>query len=167
LIGRKRIFMVTIVITGLATFAVGLLPVYETAGILAPILLVTLRVLQGLALGGEYGGAVIYVTEHVPKNRRGLSTSFIQMTGTLGFLMALLSIQLVQALTSQSTFDNWGWRIPFLISIVFSRRIDPRAHADARIAGLPKVLRLLATWRARFLPQLRSTIREPTVRPRP
>ncbi|RTE91333.1 MFS transporter [Bradyrhizobium sp. LVM 105] len=118
LIGRKRTFMITIVIMGLSTFAVGLLPIYETAGIFAPILLVTLRVLQGLALGGEYGGAVIYVTEHVERNKRGLSTSFIQMTGTLGFLTALLSIQLVQALASQSAFDAWAWRIPFLISIV-------------------------------------------------
>jgi MFS family permease len=118
LIGRKRTFMITIVIMGLATFAVGLLPVYETAGLLAPVLLVTMRVLQGLALGGEYGGAVIYVTEHVEKNKRGLSTSFIQMTGTLGFLTALLSIQLVQAFVSQSAFDAWAWRIPFLISIV-------------------------------------------------
>lgn len=117
-IGRKRTFMITIMIMGLATFAVGLLPSYETAGILAPILLISLRILQGLALGGEYGGAVIYVTEHVAKNRRGLSTSFIQMTGTLGFLMALLSIQLVQAVATQAVFDAWAWRIPFLISIV-------------------------------------------------
>jgi MFS family permease len=118
LIGRKRTFMITIVIMGLATFAVGLLPIYESAGILAPILLVAMRILQGLALGGEYGGAVIYVTEHVQRNRRGLSTSFIQMTGTLGFLLALISIQSVQALTSSTVFDAWAWRIPFLISLV-------------------------------------------------
>lgn len=117
-IGRKRTFMITIMIMGLATFAVGLLPSYETAGIVAPVLLITLRILQGLALGGEYGGAVIYVTEHVARNRRGLNTSFIQMTGTLGFLMALLSIQLVQAVVTQAMFDAWAWRIPFLISIV-------------------------------------------------
>lgn len=131
LIGRKRTFMITIVIMGLATFAVGLLPVYETVGVLSPILLVTLRVLQGLALGGEYGGAVIYVTEHVERNKRGLSTSFIQMTGTLGFLMALLSIQGVQALTSQGSFDSWAWRIPFLISIIFlglSIRVRMQMH---------------------------------------
>ena len=131
LIGRKRTFMITIIIMGLATFAVGLLPIYETAGIAAPIMLVTLRILQGLALGGEYGGAVIYVTEHVQRDRRGLSTSFIQMTGTLGFLMALLSIQAVQALTSQGSFDAWAWRIPFLISIVFlgiSIRVRMQMH---------------------------------------
>ncbi|MGY3364218.1 MFS family permease [Bradyrhizobium sp. GM2.4] len=118
LIGRKRTFMITIVIMGLATFAVGLLPIYETVGILAPIMLVALRILQGLALGGEYGGAVIYVTEHVERNKRGLSTSFIQMTGTLGFLLALISIQSVQAFASTTAFDAWAWRIPFLISIV-------------------------------------------------
>ncbi|MGX9394101.1 MFS transporter (plasmid) [Nitrobacteraceae bacterium UC4446_H13] len=131
LIGRKRTFMITITIMGLATFAVGLLPTYEAVGIAAPILLITLRILQGLALGGEYGGAVIYVTEHVQRNRRGLSTSFIQMTGTLGFLMALLSIQLVQALSSPGVFDAWAWRIPFLISIVFlgvSIRLRLRMH---------------------------------------
>ena len=131
LIGRKRTFMITIIIMGLATFAVGLLPTYETAGIAAPIMLVTLRILQGLALGGEYGGAVIYVTEHVQRNKRGLSTSFIQMTGTLGFLMALLSIQGVQAVTSQASFDGWAWRIPFLISIIFlgiSIRVRMQMH---------------------------------------
>ena len=130
-IGRKRTFMITIVIMGLATFAVGLLPTYETAGLIAPVLLVSLRVLQGLALGGEYGGAVIYVTEHVRKDRRGLSTSFIQMTGTLGFLMALLSIQFVQATAGQEAFDAWAWRIPFLISIgllVISIRIRLQMH---------------------------------------
>lgn len=130
-IGRKRTFMITILIMGLATFAVGLLPTYETAGLIAPILLVSLRVLQGLALGGEYGGAVIYVTEHVRRDRRGLSTSFIQMTGTLGFLMALLSIQFVQAAAGQDAFDAWAWRIPFLVSIallLISIRVRLQMH---------------------------------------
>ncbi|MFG1191815.1 MFS transporter [Xanthobacter flavus] len=130
-IGRKRTFMITILIMGLATFTVGLLPTYQTAGLIAPILLVSLRVLQGLALGGEYGGAVIYVTEHVRRDRRGLSTSFIQMTGTLGFLMALLSIQFVQATAGQDAFDAWAWRIPFLISIgllVISIRVRLQMH---------------------------------------
>ncbi len=130
-VGRKKTFLITIVIMGSATFAVGLLPVYKTAGIIAPILLITLRILQGLALGGEYGGAVIYVTEHVDKNKRGLSTSFIQMTGTLGFLMALLSIQLVQSIASKDAFEAWAWRLPFLASIVFlliSIRVRLKMH---------------------------------------
>lgn len=130
-IGRKQTFMITLVIMGAATFCVGLLPTYETAGLVAPVLLVSMRVLQGLALGGEYGGAVIYVTEHVRKNQRGLSTSFIQMTGTLGFLMALASIQTVQAVVGPQAFDAWAWRVPFLISIVMlgiSMRIRLNMH---------------------------------------
>jgi MFS family permease len=118
LVGRKKTFLATLLITGLATFTVGALPTYASAGIVAPVLLVTLRVLQGLALGGEYGGAVIYVTEHVQRKRRGLSTSFIQMTGTLGFLLALVSIQIVRAVAGKDAFDAWAWRVPFLIAIV-------------------------------------------------
>ena len=147
-IGRKRTFMITIVIMGLATFAVGLLPTYGTVGIMAPILLVTMRVLQGLALGGEYGGAVIYVTEHVARNRRGLSTSFIQMTGTLGFLMALLSIQAVQALTSQATFDEWAWRIPFLVSILLlglSIKVRMQMHESPVFTKMAEERRLSAS----------------------
>lgn len=117
-IGRKQTFLITVCVMGLATFAVGLLPTYATAGLVAPVLLVTLRVLQGLALGGEYGGAVIYVTEHVRKDRRGLSTAFIQMTGTLGFLLAILSIQAIKAAFGDTAFDDWAWRVPFLFAIV-------------------------------------------------
>ena len=130
-IGRKRTFMITILIMGLSTFAVGLLPTYGALGVVAPIFLVSLRVLQGLALGGEYGGAVIYVTEHVQKNRRGLGTSFIQMTGTLGFVMALGAIQLVQGVVSQAAFEAWAWRVPFLVSIVLlgvSLRVRLQMH---------------------------------------
>lgn len=131
LVGRKRTFMITIVIMGAATFGVRLLPVYATAGTLAPVLLISLRILQGLALGGEYGGAVIYVTEHVDKGKRGLSTSFIQMTGSLGLIIALVVIQTVQASTTQVSFDSWAWRIPFLLSIILlvaSVRIRQRMH---------------------------------------
>ncbi|KWF06455.1 hypothetical protein WT55_21455 [Burkholderia pseudomultivorans] len=131
LVGRKKTFLVTLLITGLATFTVGVLPTYASAGIIAPVLLVTMRVLQGLALGGEYGGAVIYVTEHVQRTRRGLSTSFIQMTGTLGFLLALVSIQIVQAVAGKDAFDAWAWRIPFLIAIVMlgiALRVRLRMH---------------------------------------
>lgn len=131
LVGRKRTFMITIVIMGGATFGVGLLPVYATAGTLAPVLLISLRILQGLALGGEYGGAVIYVTEHVDRGKRGLSTSFIQMTGSLGLIVALVVIQTVQASTTQASFDTWAWRLPFLLSIILlaaSVRIRQRMH---------------------------------------
>lgn len=131
LVGRKRTFMITIVIMGGATFGVGLLPIYASVGTLAPVLLITLRILQGLALGGEYGGAVIYVTEHVHRSKRGLSTSFIQMTGSLGLIVALVVIQAVQASTTQISFDTWAWRLPFLLSIILlaaSVRIRQRMH---------------------------------------
>ncbi|KXU96459.1 hypothetical protein CR51_22965 [Caballeronia megalochromosomata] len=131
LVGRKKTFLATLVITGLATFTVGILPTYASAGLIAPLLLVTMRVLQGLALGGEYGGAVIYVTEHVQRNRRGFSTSFIQMTGTLGFLLALVSIQIVQAFAGKDAFDEWAWRVPFLIAIIMlgvALRVRMRMH---------------------------------------
>jgi MFS family permease len=147
LIGRKRTFLITIVIMGLATFVVGLLPTYAAAGILAPVLLVSMRVMQGLALGGEYGGAVVYITEHVHRSRRGLSTSFIQMTGTLGFLMALVAIQVVQAVVGKSAFEDWGWRIPFLISIVMlavSIRVRLQMHESPVFKKMAEERRLSA-----------------------
>ncbi len=146
-IGRKRTFLITVTIMGLATFAVGLLPTYATVGIAAPVLLITLRVLQGLALGGEYGGAVIYVTEHVPKNRRGLSTAFIQMTGTLGFLMALISIQIVRTWFGESAFDAWAWRVPFLIAIAMlavSIRVRLQMHESPVFRKMAEERRLSA-----------------------
>src|SRR6266567_1970719 len=118
LVGRKYTFLVTIVVMGTATFLVGLLPTYDTIGWLAPILLVTLRLLQGLALGGEYGGAATYVAEHAPNNERGYTTSFIQTTATLGFFLALAIILLCRTNINAKAFAEWGWRIPFLISIV-------------------------------------------------
>jgi MFS family permease len=118
IVGRKYTFLVTIVIMGLSTFAVGLLPSYQAVGVLAPILLVTLRLLQGLALGGEYGGAATYVAEHAPTNRRGYATSWIQTTATLGFFLSLLVIGLCRAKMEPATFTSWGWRVPFLVSIV-------------------------------------------------
>lgn len=146
-IGRKRTFLITIVIMGIVTFSVGLLPTYAAIGVLAPALLLTLRVIQGLALGGEYGGAVIFITEHVQRNRRGLSTSFIQMTGTLGFLMALISIQLVQAAFGQDAFDDWAWRVPFLVSIVLfvvSIRVRLRMHESPIFKKMAEERRLSA-----------------------
>src|SRR5688572_32098119 len=117
LVGRKYAFLVTLLIMGGATFVIGLLPTYERIGIAAPLILVFLRLLQGLALGGEYGGAAVYVAEHVPDNRRGFYTSFIQITATLGLFVSLVVILLVQNAMTAEAFRDWGWRIPFLISI--------------------------------------------------
>lgn len=118
LVGRKHTFLVTIVIMGVATFLVGLLPSYATIGIAAPIILVLLRLLQGLALGGEYGGAATYVAEHAPPGKRGLYTSWIQTTATLGLFLSLAVILGCRLLLGTERFDAWGWRIPFLLSVV-------------------------------------------------
>lgn len=118
LVGRKYTFLVTIVIMGLSTFIVGLLPNAATIGIAAPIILITLRLLQGLALGGEYGGAATYVAEHAPPGKRGYYTSFIQTTATLGLFLSLLIILATRSILGETEFAAWGWRIPFLLSIV-------------------------------------------------
>jgi len=117
IVGRKYAFLVTLLIMGGATFLIGLLPTFETAGWLAPIALIILRILQGLALGGEYGGAAVYVAEHVPDERRGFYTSFIQITATLGLFLSLGVILATQSAMSTEDFQRFGWRIPFLISI--------------------------------------------------
>lgn len=117
LVGRKYTFLVTILIMGLATFIVGLLPNYETIGFAAPAILILLRLAQGLAIGGEYGGAAIYVAEHAPKGKRGAYTSWIQTTATLGLFMSLLVILACRLSMSKEDFESWGWRIPFLLSI--------------------------------------------------
>src|SRR5437870_6043588 len=117
LIGRKYAFLVTLTVMGLSTFLIGLLPTYAQIGVLAPIILLVLRLLQGLALGGEYGGAAVYVAEHVPDNKRGYYTSFIQITATLGLFVSLGVILAVKGLMSDAAFKAWGWRIPFLLSI--------------------------------------------------
>jgi len=116
LIGRKYTFLVTIVIMGSATFIVGLLPNYATIGVAAPVLLISLRILQGLALGGEYGGAATYVAEHAPRDKRGAYTAWIQTTATLGLFLSLLVILATRELTGPD-FEVWGWRVPFLVSI--------------------------------------------------
>ena len=116
--GRKNTFLVTMLLMGLSTFAVGLLPDYSQIGIAAPILLVLLRLLQGLALGGEYGGAATYVAEHAPDGKRGLYTSWIQTTATLGLFLSLVVIILVRTQVGEDAFKAWGWRIPFLVSAV-------------------------------------------------
>ena len=118
LFGRKNTFLVTMAIMGLSTFLVGLLPNYASIGIAAPVLLVTLRILQGLALGGEYGGAATYVAEHAPHDRRGFHTSFIQTTATVGLFAALIVVIVTRTWLGEEAFAAWGWRLPFLLSLV-------------------------------------------------
>jgi MFS family permease len=118
LVGRKYTFLITITIMGLSTFVVGLLPSYASAGIIAPVLLIGLRLLQGLALGGEYGGAATYVAEHAPQGRRGYWTAWIQTTATVGLLLSLLVILAVKNFVGDEAFTAWGWRIPYLLSII-------------------------------------------------
>ena len=117
MIGRKYTFLITIVIMGAATFIVGLLPNYATIGVAAPVILVALRMLQGLALGGEYGGAATYVAEHSPNGKRGAYTSWIQTTATLGLFLSLMVILGVRTAVGEAAFADWGWRVPFLVSI--------------------------------------------------
>ncbi|MCA1246585.1 MFS transporter [Massilia sp. MS-15] len=118
MIGRKYTFLITILIMGASTFLVGLLPSHAQIGIAAPIILVTLRILQGLALGGEYGGAATYVAEHAPEGKRGYFTSFIQTTATLGLFLSLLVILGTRTIVGEEDFAAWGWRIPFLVSVL-------------------------------------------------
>jgi MFS family permease len=116
MIGRKYTFLITMTLMGVGTFFIGLLPGYGSWGIAAPVVLILLRLVQGLALGGEYGGAATYVAEHAPKNRRGYYTSWIQTTATLGLFLALLLILGIRTLQGEETFGDWGWRVPFLLS---------------------------------------------------
>ena len=118
LVGRKYTFLVTITVMGLSTFLVGLLPTYNSIGMLAPTLLVLLRLAQGLALGGEYGGAATYVAEHAPENKRGAHTAWIQTTATVGLFVALVVIFLARGAMTADDFKSWGWRIPFIISVI-------------------------------------------------
>ena len=116
LVGHKYAFLVTLLIMGGATFVIGLLPGYKTIGVFAPIILVALRLLQGLALGGEYGGAAVYVAEHAPDHKRGYYTSFIQTTATIGLFVSLAVVLAVRLSMTEDAFKDWGWRIPFLLS---------------------------------------------------
>ncbi len=118
LVGRKYTFLVTIVVMGSSTFLVGLLPTFASVGWAAPVLMVSLRLLQGLALGGEYGGAATYVAEHAPNHRRGYDTSWIQTTATLGLFLALAVIYLCRSNMDAATFSSWGWRVPFWVSVI-------------------------------------------------
>ena len=118
MIGRKYTFLITIVIMGLSTFIVGLLPSYASIGVAAPVILIALRMLQGLALGGEYGGAAVYVAEHAPHHKRGAYTSWIQTTATLGLFLSLMVILGVRTAIGEAAFADWGWRVPFIVSIL-------------------------------------------------
>lgn len=118
LVGRRIAFILTLTIMGFSTASIGLLPNYHTAGWFSPIALILIRVLQGLALGGEYGGAVVFVSEHVPDNKRGFYTSFIQLTASLGLFLSLAVIVVTQQNMTSAAFQDWGWRLPFLVSIV-------------------------------------------------
>src|ERR671913_273351 len=117
-LGRKGAFLVTVSLMGAATFLIGLLPTYAQAGIIGPILLIILRILQGIALGGEYGGAAIYVAEHAPNHRRGAATGWIQSSASFGLLAALLVILATRTAVGEEAFADWAWRIPFLASLL-------------------------------------------------
>jgi MFS family permease len=118
LVGRKYAFLVTLTIMGFGTFLIGLMPTFATAGWFAPIALIAIRVFQGLALGGEYGGAAIYVAEHVPDDKRGYWTSYIQITATLGLFLSVITVVLLQFYMTPANFQSYGWRIPFLLSVI-------------------------------------------------
>ena len=135
LVGRKYTFLVTILVMGVSTATVGLLPTYESIGMLSPIILVLLRLAQGLALGGEYGGAATYVAEHAPDNKRGLHTSFIQTTATLGFFLSLVVIGVMRRSLDEAAFKEWGWRIPFLVSLILLALHPSQAE---RVTALPE-----------------------------
>jgi MFS family permease len=158
LVGRKYTFLVTIVVMGASTFAVGLLPSYETIGMAAPIILTLLRLLQGLALGGEYGGAATYVAEHSRPDRRGASTSWIQTTATLGFFLSLLIIGVTRGVVDKDTFASWAWRIPFwfsLILLLFS------VYIRLKLAESPVFTRMKAEGRGSKQPLRDSFLRYP------
>jgi hypothetical protein len=158
LVGRKYTFLVTIVVMGSATIAVGLLPTYESIGIAAPILLTALRLLQGLALGGEYGGAATYVAEHAPNHRRGYATSWIQTTATLGFFLSLLVIGVTRSVFDPPEFASWGWRIPFWFSAML---LAFSVYIRLKLNESPVFLRIKSENRASKHPLRESFLRYP------
>ena len=149
LTGRKFTFLLTITIMGLSTALVGILPTYEAIGILAPIILVSLRLAQGLALGGEYGGAAIYVAEHSPDEKRGQNTSWIQTTATMGLLLALIIIGVTRASMPAADFASFGWRIPFLLSIIL---VALALYIRLRLQETPLFSRLKASGKSSSAP---------------
>jgi len=154
-VGRKYAFLVTLLIMGGATFLIGVLPTYEQAGVAAPLMLVLLRLLQGLALGGEYGGAAVFVAEHVPDRKRGFYTSFIQTTATLGFFVSLGVVLAVRTSMSETTFKTWGWRIPFLVSIVL---VAISLYIRMRLRESPLFAQLKSSGKASVAPVRESFI---------
>ncbi len=158
LVGRKYTFLITIMVMGGATAAVGFLPTYESIGIFAPIILVSLRLLQGLALGGEYGGAATYVAEHAPDHRRGYATSWIQTTATMGFFLSLLVIGGCRVSLDKAAFADWGWRIPFLVSIVL---LVFSVYIRLKLNESPLFQRMKAEGRASKSPLTDSFLRYP------
>jgi MFS family permease len=149
LVGRKFAFVLTVSLMGASTTVVGLLPTYQKVGILAPIILVLLRCLQGLALGGEYGGAAVYVAEHAPDGKRGYYTSWIQTTATLGLFVALAVILSTRLTLGDATFKSWGWRIPFLISAIL---VFLALYIRIRMRETPLFSRLKASGKASAAP---------------
>ena len=157
MVGRKYAFMVTLLIMGVATAAIGVLPTVASVGLAAPIMLVVLRLLQGLALGGEYGGAAIYVAEHSPPHRRGYFTSFVQATATLGLLVSLVVILGVRAAVGEEAFKEWGWRVPFpavallvVVSYYIRRRMQEspvfaKMKAEGTVSRMP-IREAFGTW---------------------
>lgn len=139
IVGRKHAFLVTLIMMGVSTFAIGLVPNYSQIGVLAPVLVLILRLTQGLALGGEYGGAATYVAEHAPDSKRGYYTSYIQTTATLGLLISILVIIACQQSMPKAEFESWGWRIPFLLSailVVFSYLVRRKLHESPLFAEM-------------------------------
>jgi MFS family permease len=153
LIGRKFTFMLTLLLMGASTFVVGLLPGYDAIGVLAPVLLVAMRVLQGLALGGEYGGAATYIAEHSPDGKRGFYTSWIQTTATLGIVLALLVILVCRLGFGEQAFGDWGWRVPFLISAVL---VGLSIYIRLKLEESPLFARLKEQGKASANPALES-----------
>ncbi|WP_122464529.1 MFS transporter [Brevundimonas lutea] len=159
--GRKNTFLVTMVLMGLSTFVVGLLPSYAAIGVAAPIILVLMRLIQGLALGGEYGGAATYVAEHAPPGKRGLYTSFIQITATAGLMLSLVVILGVRLTVGEEAFADWGWRIPFLVSILL---LGVSLWIRLRLAESPAFKRMKAEGRGSTQPLKDSFGRWPNLR---
>ena len=159
--GRKNTFLVTMLLMGLSTFVVGLLPSYAAIGVAAPIVLIAMRLLQGLALGGEYGGAATYVAEHAPPGKRGLYTSFIQITATAGLMLSLLVILGVRTAVGEAAFLDWGWRIPFLVSILV---LGVSLWIRLKLAESPAFARMKAEGRGSRTPLKDSFARWPNLK---
>ena len=149
IVGRKIAFLITLLIMGGSTAAIGFLPTYESIGLAAPVILVILRLLQGLALGGEYGGAAVYVAEHSPDGKRGFYTSFIQTTATLGLFLSLAVILVVRASMSPQAFSEWGWRVPFVLSLAL---VVMSYYIRVRLQESPLFTRLKAAGRTSKAP---------------